>query len=554
MNEIYKEKFKQMVSEYADKLSTRIVLNDSAFTLHDFEHHCFDIYKIISNVLFDQNLVYQDGYGLTQKELFILNLAVLFHDIGMSQVLGVARENHSVKSAEYIQKEYENSGALKTKTDLTVSEIKALKAIVIAHSDAEDDAAPGLHASALHDYSSKDETLIRTKFLAGVLRVADELDVSSERLGTGELENDIKEGLKHYNKLKSKANRTQAEETELLKWEGYSASLNHWKKLHLIEKVRRNKDGETIELCVDDEYIERCLDDGQTEKALARDIVEIYLKIKDRLTEAIKLCFSGDIFGKYVYVKKVRIITENEKLDKIIQDNISVSGLPREEANLQSKNSAIKKTIEHDIVPQVLNSELEEFVYNEVQKRGLIKFGHYLLDDIYCARDWIDTQEVVETKKILNKLVDAIVKDINSKERANNATIIGVDLVGALLASRVAFYLQRPLTYIIPEKEETNNSVQEKELFVDSKTEVIVITDAIVTFEMLHKAIEKHSLEDKINSIYTVFYRPNDKVKVNSPFLTKTFSINNMFKIELFEKSKCVYRKTKCIAQNSKMK
>lgn len=54
-----------------------------------------------------------------------------------------------------------------------------------------------------------------------------------------------------------------------------------------------------------------------------------------------------------------------------------------------------------------------------MNKRNLIKFGHYLLNEKYCARDWIDTQEVVETKVILNKVVEAIVKDINSKEHKN---------------------------------------------------------------------------------------------------------------------------------------
>lgn len=55
-----------------------MVIGDSAFTLHDFDHHCFDIYKIISEVLFDEELVYSEKYGLSERELYIMNLAVLF--------------------------------------------------------------------------------------------------------------------------------------------------------------------------------------------------------------------------------------------------------------------------------------------------------------------------------------------------------------------------------------------------------------------------------------------------------------------------------------------
>lgn len=50
----------------------------------------------------------------------------------------------------------------------------------------------------------------------------------------------------------------------------------------------------------------------------------------------------------------------------------------------------------------------------EVNNRSLIKIGHFLLTKEYCARDWIDTLEVVETKVILNKIVNAIVKHINN--------------------------------------------------------------------------------------------------------------------------------------------
>ena len=69
----------------------------------------------------------------------------------------------------------------------------------------------------------------------------------------------------------------------------------------------------------------------------------------------------------------------------------------------------------------------------EVNNRSLIKIGHFLLTKEYCARDWIDTLEVVETKVILNKIVNAIVKHINNSGY-DDYIIAGVDLVGTLLA------------------------------------------------------------------------------------------------------------------------
>lgn len=56
MGKGYQDIFDEMVKAYAEKLSSRIILSNSAFTLHDFDHHCFNIYKIISYVLFNEEI------------------------------------------------------------------------------------------------------------------------------------------------------------------------------------------------------------------------------------------------------------------------------------------------------------------------------------------------------------------------------------------------------------------------------------------------------------------------------------------------------------------
>lgn len=81
-----------------------------------------------------------------------------------------------------------------------------------------------------------------------------------------------------------------------------------------------------------------------------------------------------------------------------------------------------------------------------------------------------------------------------------------------------------------------------------------MITDAIVTYETIERVINKYSLEDRIDSIYTVFYRENEFVNCNSKYADKTFSLNNKLPIELYKKEKCVYRKEGCIAKNRKLR
>lgn len=551
MDEDYLDRFDSIVDEYAPKLSERVITNGSAFTLHDFEHHCFDIYKIISEVLFDEELIYKTDYGISQRELFILNLAVLFHDIGMFNVLGATRENHSIKSADYVQKEYDDSRSVfKKKSDLTVNELKALKAIIIAHSDVKDrtieDKKNGMKSPDLKDYNAK-EGKIRAKFLAGVLRLADELDVSSDRLGTGEIEQQIEEGKQQYEELK-KHSELEANRKALEQWKGFIISLEHWKRLHLISSVQRNENGKTIELQIDDDYINICLDEGKTEKSIARECIDIYNEIEKKLNEIMGIAFNQKKFSNYVPISKILLVTENEALDKAISDGLSVRRLISQKSDKVLNTE--KPIIKGGEYPNVLDEELEKCIYGEITKRNLIKFGHFLLNKLYCARDWIDTREVVETKKILNKLVDVIVKDINSNDH-NDYAIIGIDLVGSLLASRIAFALQKPLSYIVSEKEELSNASPEIELSIENTSDIILITDVIVTYDTILKAIDKYRLKTRIDSIYTIFYRPNYRIKVNNELVSKTYSINNMFSIELFEKKDCVYKN--CIALNRKI-
>lgn len=547
MDEDLKQKFVTIVNEYAPKLSSRIVMDGSAFTLHDFEHHCFNIYKIISDVLFDRDAVYDLAHGLSQRELFVLNLSVLFHDIGMFNNLGTVRENHSKGSAEYIQAEYNDSrSTFRRVADLSVNELRALKAIIIAHSNVKEDVKNGMDSLELRDYNAK-IGIIRSKFLAGILRLADELDISTDRLGTGEIEQQILEGKKKYEDLNNNAD-TEEKKNELKKWEGFMQSLNHWKKLHFISCVQRNDTNNTIEMIVDDQYITQCLDEGQTEKALARTCVEIYRKIDNEMKEIQEKAFVGRTFRRYVAVDRLEIVTSHEELRQEIDDGLSRRRLI---SNIEEKSEKVTESFDH---PRVLDKNLEKELEEEVYNRNLLKFGHFILNEQYCARDWIDTKEIVETKTIMNKLVDVIIRDINSSDYTNSV-IIGIDLIGVSLAARIAFALQKPLSYIVPTKDERNNANQDIELNIQDNDRIILITEAIVTYDTIEKAVEKYNLHNRIEAIYTIFYRPTDNVELsNGDYVSKTYSINNLFKIELVEKCKCIYKERNCIAQNRKIK
>lgn len=90
----YKEHFFKIVDYYGPQLPERLVIEGSAYTMHDFNHHCINIYKIVSEIILWPNIAYGNN-GLSGKELFILDLAILFHDIGMNAYLTGGRNDHS---------------------------------------------------------------------------------------------------------------------------------------------------------------------------------------------------------------------------------------------------------------------------------------------------------------------------------------------------------------------------------------------------------------------------------------------------------------------------
>lgn len=546
------ERYKTILEFYGPKLPERIELNGSAFTPHDM-NHCLDIYKIISNVLFNRKTVYTEQCGLTKRELYILNLAVLFHDFGMSNRLGVSRETHSKESADYVQAEYDNSrSCFRSESNLTPNEIKALKSIIKAHSNIKDGTIikenNGIYSKELckkyRDYYGKP---IRSLFLAGVLRIADELDITNERLGSGFIEEQIEEG-----KAKLKKYERDGNTKEIEKWNGFIESEKHWKKLHLFEVVTLNTKESSIDLIVDDDYVEILIDEGSTEKSISNDITEVFSKIKKEFDEIKKKAFSGADEKIYISAEKISVISENETLQKEIDNDISILSLPVKQNKLgeDSAQNRIIETDKSDTAPIVIDYELEKMLSEEVKERQLLQFGHFLLTDKYCARDWLNIREIVETRDISKKIVSSIVKHINS-ENVEKTIILGLDIVGALLASRIAFSLQMPMSYIISVKNADYNSAQDIDFDIKEDEKVILITDSIVTFKTLDDTLNKYGLENKIKSIYTIFYRKSQIESENrKKYINTTYSLNNSFPIEVVKKEHCIYQSNNCFAKN----
>lgn len=198
-----------------------------------------------------------------------------------------------------------------------------------------------------------------------------------------------------------------------------------------------------------------------------------------------------------------------------------------------------------------MSLELKKYVI-ETHK---IDVGHFRLNSRYCARDWIDTKDIVENKDIMAKIVKLITRDIMGKTNDyDKFMIVGIDLEGVAIASRVATILQRPFTYVVPVKDKDENSKKDFDINIEGQTKMIFITDTVVTLETVQSIVKRFdvSIEKNIIAIYSVFYRKSKHIiEENSGLLyEKLMCLNDDFNIEIFEMKNCIYRDTLCFANN----
>lgn len=190
-----KTRFDSLVLEYGVKLNNGNLIKRLGYTLHNFDKHCYNIYRLLGNYIVNVD-------KLNNSERFLLSVAVLFHDISMAEKIDFTRKNHSNESSDYIKAEYNKDGVLKTQGHLSENDVKNLCNIVSAHSGEN-------KLDCLNDYDEGGHEEVRTKLLASILRLSDELDVTSNRIGhdyqykqlkNGEVSE--KESYHHWKKLK----------------------------------------------------------------------------------------------------------------------------------------------------------------------------------------------------------------------------------------------------------------------------------------------------------------------------------------------------------------
>lgn len=577
MDEQDQKIFDKLADHYGRMLNEGAKRTLTIYTAHDFDHHCFDLYRIISLYLLNVRGIQE----LTSEERYLLNISVLLHDMSMCKggyengsSTPFNREIHSLQSAQWIRHEYESEGRPLNESGLTSSQIEMICSICQAHSDLKDRAdSSGLFAPDLEYMKTGDTGAIRVKALAGILRIADELDVSSHRLRNP---NEI-DAL-----LTESSDDEQPEVKEFIKRD--RESVKHFRRLLLIVDLEKTKNITEIALKLDSAQVQKRLD-ASDELNLVDDLRKVLNKIQKELDDLWREVLSRPeadaahliTLRKVVWSDKdaklierlfpernpepAAILTPVLEMPAVSETEGGADPLPipsPKDAGSTEVNpvSGAAEGVGENVM--LLDQGLSQRLYQQVINRRLLSVGHYQLNLTCCVRDWIDTAEILNHSPLANDIISTFSRHISEAFGAMHFTIVGLDLMGATTASKIGFALCRPFTYVIPARQYSKVDSHEVRVpGIPEEHKIVLVTDGIVTGRTVSQIIEKNNWEQRMLAIYTVFYRkprvPLDGIPVQFP--CAVHAINCDFPAEVALVSNCPYGEEgkNCQAVNIKL-
>lgn len=515
----FETKFANLVEFAAPILESGPALSSIGFTPHDFTHHVKDMYSLFNKML---PTAFFKKYSKGEN-LFVLLASALFHDIGMTKEWNdEVRSKHSEIGKEMFLKYFiEGSADSVVKQNIETRYSDYIGDIIYAHSDVKE--SNGTIFETFRDIYDKYEKQkygtkgnqeeINVPFLAALVRLADELDITYERI----------------------------ENIDYSKKNNLSSSLEHFKLCELIKDIQLSKSKDSLVIVIDESKcnlellnqkssgIDSCQHDDALQLATeAASILERYEKIQKEFRMLNELVLRNTTYASDEIWTIRRIELEHE--EKLI--------------------AVVKK--KRKIVD--INGSLTKEVINN----NLFKSGHYRLDELHSVRDWIDLDGLFNCggKALIVDLMSSgyIEKMIKSKK-----TIIGINHYGAILASLIGYKYGKPFAYVFDGEKIVDTF--EREINHIEKDGILLIIDVVVFGDSLCKVLDSMSEKGVIEEnngidvivLFERIYKKSKRYKesynlskiYSNRFIHEVYVINDSFDVELCKKNReeCIFRK-----------
>lgn len=510
--------FANLVNYAAPILENGPALSSIGFTPHDFTHHVKDIFSLFEKMLPEAFFrKYNKG-----ENLFVLLTGTLFHDIGMTQEWNdEVRAKHSEIGKKIFLDHLSESDTDIVKLNMMSSWSEYIGDIIYAHSDVKknDGSRVETFREVYEKYEKQEyntmgiKEKINVPFLAAILRLADELDITYERI----------------------------QHIEYTKKNNLPSSLQHFRLCELIRDIQPSKNNDSLIIVIDKSQcnlevldqesscINCCEGDETLEIATkAASILERYEKIQIEFRILYELVLKNTTYASDGIWNIRRIELEQE--EKLI--------------------AAVKK--KRTIVDSGGN------LTKEVIHNNLFKSGHYRLDEKHSVRDWIDMDGLFncEGKTLIVELMsNGFIEEVIKSKK----TIIGINHYGAILAALIGYKYGKTFDYVFDGGK--NVDIFEREINHIEKDGILLIIDVVVFGDSLLKVLDKmgeRGIIDENNGVDVIIlferiYKKSKKYKesynlskiYSNRYIHEVFVINDSFDVELCEKNRdeCIFRK-----------
>lgn len=501
----YYARWHKIKTYYVDnKFIEYAVTKNGLFTGHGYEH-CKSIYNILGLIIPEASYSSEPSkkHFINAEELFILDVSVLLHDIIMSSN-PENRRVHSKDAKDYIIEQVYKFQDSILSSYLTRDQATAISYVIFAHSDVKDENEQTIIQTFEEVINYNEEIRgelekdINYKALAGLLRIADELDINSNRT-----------------KWAARYNGQIA-----------SDSIIHWLKNNLFSLPRFNKSNPTeIWLNVDKNAFKH--EEGTQDQKLDL-IIKVENKIQKELESVNSILLYDNEFSILDFkIRNVKAFCYDDKILELIEkkkDNYEVES-----------NRPKTLTINPDF-----SIDLEKAIYD----LGLIESGHFYLNKKKHAKDWIDTITLLENNKWLSEITRHFNEYLKQIHASNKVFIIGIGFPGVLLSSALGSRMGFPFSYLIPKDEDNLYVEMEKKIEDIPDIPIVFVTDVVVygsSFSELLVAIKDKGLIDpkRIANYMTVFYRYpyNDFESIELDSINNLAALNANIDVEICKKS-----------------
>lgn len=499
-------------SWYADLIATEKKLPEfwerstpGTFTSHGKAH--IESVEFYADTLIGQRLQY-----LFPEELYILLMGVLCHDIGM---VSGDRSLHNVMSYKYVIGK-ESEGTIIVPDD---NYKKPIALLCLGHRDHDNENGKKIYTltdSCIIDNKTEtikevikiNHTKVHLQYIAAILRLADELDVTDIRTSENVL--------KYYDSI----NRIKLEDRK------------HWEKGSIIEDVHIEDRSTTeiiIHLVPNFDKIRELSNDNKQLKDL---YLKLIFEVKEKIQKEIEL------INPITYSKQSNADNIGVKFDIVIDyDNDVISTNDYEEYR-RAKNKQQKERSSIDIdkgidsIDSQNNGQKDKVpsrttLTNKIERlrrdRNLLETGRFMYsfgnkeggeekEKNEYTQFFINTQLLLTNRKTLDCITDIFEEQF--KEKSIDC-VIGIGKAGIILAPNLSLKLGCNSSYVICGWEGTSSIPQEESTSVirDAKN-ILVLLDVISTGTATRQGIEK------INEIKERSGTPLENIYIGAIFCT----------------------------------